>query len=405
MFNLDKAVAAWRRQMFAAGVKSADVLDELETHLRDEIESQMRSGTDEENAFQVAISRLGEPLPLREEFAKLTKSIGRHRFLKICYLGFIPCMFLINLWTLLEYELSLAERIVGGAAISFIGLYLLRLPYLLDSLPSDAYLRMAKIIKLAVSLFWLWPMWALLEALHIVSSGMGIVPTMVVWSLYAAVMMTAIAFGINGSSRPPGRSGGLPPFPQRPIPIHPMPSFPTEFDSLLPQKQTLDAIVSSVLKAASEEAVRLGHDYIGTEHVLLATLQLTKGPFERVLQNVDLDRQAVQVAIEGSVSPVPAHMRNKSIVLTPRARKALLLAGKEAKKRHQSSIGAEHIFLGLLLEGHGIAAKVLRKLGIRVSRVRQASQRFRGLAQLPSALADGRDPGPISATRDIHGHR
>src|SRR5436190_14789874 len=175
MFDLNKAIAHWREEMSTAGIKSSQVLEELENHLRDEIERQIRSGLDEKHAYQIAIASIGEAELLRGEFSKLPVNHGWGRALNALYIIFVPCMLLINVWTLLEYDLSLLERTMGFLAVSTICLYLACLPYFLKSLPSAAVVRLAKGIKVASFLFGLWPLWALLEAVKIVRSNLGIV--------------------------------------------------------------------------------------------------------------------------------------------------------------------------------------------------------------------------------------
>src|SRR5690242_1259846 len=74
MFNLDTAIGEWRRQMGASGIKDRPVLDELESHLRDEWEEQMRAGSHAEQAFAIAAQRLGQPATLECEFEKVRQS-------------------------------------------------------------------------------------------------------------------------------------------------------------------------------------------------------------------------------------------------------------------------------------------------------------------------------------------
>jgi hypothetical protein len=126
MFNFDKAVARWRQEMLAGGMKSPDVLDELESHLRDEIERQIRSGADEQHAYQAAVASLGQARVLRSEFAKSANSDGRHQrpFLQTFYFISVAFVLLINTWTLLEYELSPLQRLLGVSAVLLICLYL-----------------------------------------------------------------------------------------------------------------------------------------------------------------------------------------------------------------------------------------------------------------------------------------
>jgi hypothetical protein len=372
MFNLEQAIADWRRQMAAKGLKTAEVLDELESHLRDEIEHQIRSGADEERAYEAAVARIGQAAALGNEFAKLKVSDGWSSFLKTCYLLFLPSMLFINIWTLLEYELSSLERALGFCAVSVICMYLGCLPYLLRSLPAAAYVRFAKVVKVATLLLWLWPIWALLEAEKIVRSGLGIVPSMVLWCLYAAVAMTAFVLSLKGSShRPDGSSGGpLPPLQPHPAPIPPsQPSVP-DFGSSLPRTQMLAPGARAALEAAREEAWRLGHNFIGTEHVLLGVLKLAKGTLVEFLHAVHLDCDTVRAEIERVVSAFPAHHAGATVSFTPRANKALRFAAREAQKLNQTCIGAEHIFLGLILEGGGVAGVVLRRLGIHIKGAR-----------------------------------
>jgi ClpA/ClpB-like protein len=368
MFNLEQAIASWRQQMSTAGIKSPDVLEELEAHLREHIERQIQSGADAEHAYGAAVARIGEATVLRDEFAKLNMNNSWSKFLKTCYVVFVPCMLFINVWTLLDYELSLLERILGFAAVSLICLYLVCLPYFLKSLRTAAHVRLAKVSKIALSLSWLWPIWALLAAEHLVQS-MGMLASIVLWCLYAAVAMTALLIGLNGNFRRPGSSGGPPP--AHPESIPPARPSPPDFGISLPRSQMFSPIACSALNAAAEEASRLGHDYIGTEHVLLGVLKLAKGAFGHLLQKLHLDCETVRAEVERAVSAVPAHAGSATVPFTPRARKALQLAAKEAKKLNQPSIDAEHIFLGLLLEGGGVGGQVLRKLGIRIKIARE----------------------------------
>jgi ATP-dependent Clp protease ATP-binding subunit ClpC len=91
----------------------------------------------------------------------------------------------------------------------------------------------------------------------------------------------------------------------------------------------------------------------------------------KVLRRFGVERDAVRVEIEKLVGPGPVHEVNPAIPFTPRARKALQLAASEAKAMNQARVGTEHIFLGLLSEGSGVAALVLKNLGIETQRTRE----------------------------------
>ena len=370
MFKLEQAISDWRRQMAVTGIASAEVLDELEAHLRDELQQQIAAGANERVAFERAVARIGKASVLKAEFAKL--NTGCPRFLKICYFVFPALMLLINGWTLLVYELSAWERIIGFAGVFLICLYLVRLPYLLESLAAGAFRRLAGLLKLTSIVIWLWPIWALLEAEKVVHSGMGIVPNMMLWCLYAAFAMTPIAFALSRQPHRPGGSGGpLPPFQPIPQPIPPSPPGTPEFGSSLRLSKPVDPIVNHALDAARAEAQRLGHDFIGTEHVLLGLLQFVKGSFAESLRRMSVDIEMVRAELERLIAWTPTDATMATLPLTPRVRKAFKLAEREAKALDARCITAEHIFLGLLLEGTGIAGQALRNLGLRIERTRK----------------------------------
>ena len=374
MFKLEQAIADWRRQMAAGGIESRELLDELESHLRDEIERQISSGANEQHAYQAAVASIGRASALKAEFAKAAKGDRRQRriFLRTFYFASVAFVLLINTWTLLAYELSPLERALGVFTVSLICLYLACVPYVLKSLPAAHYERLAKTIKMASSLVWVWPVWALLDTEHVVHLEIGIVPTMILWCLCAAMALSAFAYGLNGRCFRRGHSGGPPPpFQPHPQLIPPTRPCPPDFATAIPPSKSVDPIVHQSLEAAFGEASRLGHDFIGTEHVLLGVLKLAKGSFADVLCNMNVDREEVRMEVERLVFPVSAQTTTVTIPLTPRARKAIRLAAKEAKALNHPCIGAEHIFLGLLLEGGGIAARVLKNLGIHIGTTRE----------------------------------
>src|ERR1041385_6414011 len=124
MFNLDQTIANWRRQMAAGGIKRAEVLDELESHLREDIEAQMRSGTDAQRAFEVAVERIGRVETLKPEFAKPAPLPSRPALVRAAYVTTGVMLVLISAFNYWQFELSLPERILGMAVVSFMALYL-----------------------------------------------------------------------------------------------------------------------------------------------------------------------------------------------------------------------------------------------------------------------------------------
>jgi hypothetical protein len=224
MFNLEQAIAQWRRQMIACGINGLDVLDELEWHLREEVERQMQSGMSAEQAFKVSVQRIGQAGSLKSEFAK----VGRGK-------------------------------------------------------------------------------WALLRKLR-------------------AVFVES---------------------------IDPFPSLDTFTEN-----------ARETLELARKEAPRLHHNFVGTEHVLLGLLALESGVIPNVLKRLSVNRENLRQQVENWVSNFQSEKTMTSLPYTPRVKRAIALAVGEAKTCNHECVGPEHIFMGLLLEGHGVAGRVLRNLGL-----------------------------------------
>jgi ATP-dependent Clp protease ATP-binding subunit ClpC len=125
-----------------------------------------------------------------------------------------------------------------------------------------------------------------------------------------------------------------------------------------------------VLALARQEAERFNHNYVGTEHLLLGLIKLGQGAAVNVLQRMGLDLEGVRLEVEKHVGPHPETKMVGNIPYTPRVKKVLVLAGKEAKALHHSYVGTEHILLGLLGEGEGVAARVLKSLEVDPVRTR-----------------------------------
>jgi ATP-dependent Clp protease ATP-binding subunit ClpC len=125
-----------------------------------------------------------------------------------------------------------------------------------------------------------------------------------------------------------------------------------------------------VLALARKEADRFNHNYVGTEHLLLGLIKLGQGVAVNVLQKMNLDLETVRLEVEKQVGNGPESKMVGNIPYTPRVKKVLALAGKEAKALNHSYVGTEHILLGLLREGDGVAARVLKNLDVDIERTR-----------------------------------
>jgi Clp amino terminal domain, pathogenicity island component len=224
MFNLEQSISEWRGQMVAAGVKNPDIVDELESHLREDWERRVQSGESEEQAFEGAVQGVGQPSLLKHEFAKLS---GKK---------------------------------------------------------------------------WEW-----LRKLKGVIAGVFV----------------------------------------------PVPSLNTFTPSAL-----------RTLELARQEAPRLNHGFVGTEHVLLGLLALEDGVVPNVFKKLGVDRDGVRRQTEKWMSTFPPSEMPRRVPYTPRVKKSLYFAAREAKISRNASVGAEHILLGLVLEGDGVAGRVLRDFGL-----------------------------------------
>lgn len=224
MFNLEQSISEWRGQMLSAGVRNPDIVDELESHLREDWARRVQSGESEEQAFEGAVQGVGQASLLQHEFAKLS---GKK-------------------W---------------------------------------AWLRKLK---------------------GIVAAFFDPVPSL-------------------GTFTPGARW---------------------------------------TLELARQEAPRLHHGFVGTEHVLLGLLALEDGVVPNVLKKMGVDREDVRRQIENWVSTFPPGKMPDRVPYTPRVKKSLYFAAREARLSQNAPVGAEHILLGLVLEGDGVAGRVLRDFGL-----------------------------------------
>jgi ATP-dependent Clp protease ATP-binding subunit ClpA len=143
-----------------------------------------------------------------------------------------------------------------------------------------------------------------------------------------------------------------------------------------------------VVVLAQEEARMLNHNYIGTEHILLGLIHEGEGVAAKALESLGISLEAVRSQVEEIIGQGQAAPTGH-IPFTPRAKKVLELSLREALQLGHNYIGTEHILLGLIREGEGVAAQVLQKLGADLNRVRQqVIQLLQGYTETP----EGRTP-------------
>ncbi len=147
--------------------------------------------------------------------------------------------------------------------------------------------------------------------------------------------------------------------------------------------------VRKVMYLAREEAARLQHDYIGTEHLLLGVIREGEGIAATVLNNLGLDLDAIRQAVESMVASTGGTLTIGEIPFTPRAKRVLELSVDEARQLGHNYVGTEHLLLGLIREGEGVAARVLLELGVDRKKVREETLKL--LGGTPSASQPERE--------------
>jgi rubrerythrin len=125
------------------------------------------------------------------------------------------------------------------------------------------------------------------------------------------------------------------------------------------------------LALALRETERFNHNFVGTEHVLLGLIGLGQGIAVNVLRKMGVDLETVRKEVENQVGRGPGQKATGAIPYTPRVKKVLALAAKEARGLNHTYVGTEHLLLGLLREGDGVAARVLRNLDVDIEQTRR----------------------------------
>ena len=146
--------------------------------------------------------------------------------------------------------------------------------------------------------------------------------------------------------------------------------------------------VRKVMYLAREEAARLQHDYIGTEHLLLGLIREGEGIAANVLSNLGLDLDVIRQAVESMVASPGGTLTIGEIPFTPKAKRVLELSIDEARQLGHNYVGTEHLLLGLIREGEGVAARVLLELGVDRKKVREETLRLLGGTPTTSRPAD-----------------
>ncbi|MGP7819245.1 ATP-dependent protease ATP-binding subunit ClpC [Niallia sp. 01092] len=158
-----------------------------------------------------------------------------------------------------------------------------------------------------------------------------------------------------------------------------------------------------VLALSQEEAIRLGHNNIGTEHILLGLVREGEGIAAKALQALGLGPEKIQEEVENLIGR--GQDASQTIHYTPRAKKVIELSMDEARKLGHSYVGTEHILLGLIREGEGVAARVLNNLGVSLNKARQQVLQLLGSSESSNhqggSAASANTPTLDSLARDL----
>jgi hypothetical protein len=277
MFNLEMEIADWRRHMVQEGIERPEILDELESHLRSEIECYLAAGWGPQRAFNTAVQQMGDARNIKHEFER-AEDCQPPEMQKLLWVACIGFAALVSSYVFLTSELAWAQILFGLAAVSG--------------------------AILAIS-----------------------------WSKLGLGRMTPFT----------------------------------------PDNSFSESTCRS-LESARGEASQLHHDYVGTEHVLLGLLEHEQ--VSQVLTRIGLNRAVVRRETLRLVCPGSAHQVSGNVPYTPRVTRAMRLAMREAKASNASQVAPEHVLLGLIREGSGVASLALNNLGLNLHNARKLVRKF-----------------------------
>ena len=200
MFDLEKSIADWRKKMLAAGIKTPVPLEELEIHLREDIEQQMKSGLNEQEAFNFAVLKIGQGKALKAEFTKVGE-IKHKRERKMMRIFCPTFAFLYLLWcshALFRKDISAAERISGFVAVALFVLIWCSMPQFYRFVPVISNKRTREVVQAVTALF--WPVCGGLAANFVLPHFdliIGQLFVTILWAVIPAALFAAISHGLG----------------------------------------------------------------------------------------------------------------------------------------------------------------------------------------------------------------
>jgi hypothetical protein len=195
MFNLENSITAWRQQLITGGIKTPAVLDELESHLRDSVEQQLRSGVTAQQAFDAATQRIGQAFALGHEFAKAEGIAGqRRKFLGSFGVVFALIYLFASTFALVNIEMNLNLRILGFSAVLVVVLLFCSFQFIGKLLPTVSRLRPGQTIQLACRLsaiFWIPSFFYLI--LPLFNFTLGPLVVAILWAIVPSVLLATVS--------------------------------------------------------------------------------------------------------------------------------------------------------------------------------------------------------------------
>lgn len=327
--------------MSADGMKSSAILDELEEHLREDVAERMRAGQDAESAFEAAAKQIGQSDSLRREFRKAGGARSpAERWLILIALLFVSFIVFLSSITIIAcyngtWQRAMAFAAVAGA-LAVVGgsKFAVRFMPIVRNTTARITACLALIgTGLAAATFYGNYVVPRLETYP------GQLPAMMLWAVFLIAVFTCAGMSL-------------------------IKRYQLDL-AALPLLEDFAPSGRLALEAAPAAARYFHHNFVGTEHLLLSLTDSPSGTVTNVMRNLGISADAVRreitkiVGVDAS-GPGAADL----IPMTPRARHALRLAADEANRMRSPLVGSEHIFLGLLREGSGVAAIVLKTLGV-----------------------------------------
>jgi hypothetical protein len=204
MFDLEKSIAEWRRTMLAAGIKNPAPLDELELHLREEIQHQANSGLNEQQSFELATEKIGRPRAVRNEFNKIdgVTDERRQKFWRAYFIVFPIINSVLCLYVLLKAEMSPALRTSGFIATALAAGFLWMAPNLHKYLPLVRSKRTRMLLQIVPLVAWMIFGCVFVNlVLPLLNPTMGQIGVIFIWLLTPTAVMGALGYGLVEAAR------------------------------------------------------------------------------------------------------------------------------------------------------------------------------------------------------------